>query len=141
MKHEEVTEKIIQAFYTVYNALGYGFLEKVYENAMGVELRQMGLRVIPQKHIQVYYRSEEVGSYFTDLLVDETVIVELKAAASIAGEHEAQLTNYLKASDIEVGLLINFGKKPEFKRKIYQNHLKTNLCQMDLNLSRQGAVQ
>jgi GxxExxY protein len=126
MLHKETTEKIINAFFTVYNALGYGFLEKVYENAMMIELGKTGLRVIPQKNIKVYYKSEEVGDYFADLLVEEVVIVELKAATTISKEHEAQVINYLRATEIEVGLLLNFGKKPEFKRKIFQNHLKKN---------------
>ncbi len=124
MMHEEITEKIINVFYKVYNVLGYGFLEKVYENAMVVELRKSGLGAIPQKNIKVFYETEEVGDYFADLLVEDAVIVELKAAKAIGKEHEAQLTNYLKATTMEVGLLLNFGSKPEFKRKIFQNRLK-----------------
>ena len=124
MKHSEITEKIIKAFYKVYNTLGYGFLEKVYENAMVIELRKMGLLVSQQKRIKVYYENEEVGDYYADLLVDNSVIVELKAAKSLCEEHEAQLINYLKATDIEVGLLLNFGKKAEFKRKIFSNEKK-----------------
>lgn len=124
MLHEETTEKIIKAYYKVYNTLGYGFLEKVYENAMAIELRKMGFKVNKQKNIKVYYESEEVGDYFADLLIDDLIIVELKAADGICENHEAQLTNYLKATTIEIGLLLNFGKKPEFKRKIFHNHLK-----------------
>ncbi len=106
------------------NTLGHGFLEKVYENAMAIELRKMGFKVNKQKNIKVYYESEEVGDYFADLLIDDLIIVELKAAEGICENHEAQLTNYLKATTIELGLLLNFGKKPEFKRKIFHNHLK-----------------
>lgn len=122
--HKELTSKIIQAFYKVYNTLGYGFLEKVYENAMRVELIKMGISVEQQKNIKVYYESEMVGDYFADLLIEELIIVELKAAENICEEHEAQLLNYLKATDIEVGLLLNFGKIPEVRRKIFMNKNK-----------------
>ncbi len=124
MLHEDITEKIINAYYKVYNTLGYGFLEKVYENAMAIEIRKFGLKVNQQKNIKVYYDSSEVGDYFTDLLVEDLVIIELKAAKELSEEHEAQLTNYLRATKIEVGLLFNFGKEPKFKRKIFHNHLK-----------------
>ena len=127
MLHKEITDKIINAYYKVYNTLGYGFLEKIYENAMAIELRKSGLKVSQQKNIKVFYEYEEVGDYFADLLVENLVIVELKAAKDISEEHEAQLTNYLKATTIEVGLLLNFGKDPEFKRKIFHNHLKKKL--------------
>lgn len=123
-KHSDITEKIIKSFYKVYNTLGYGFLEKVYENAMFIELRSLGLFVQKQKQIKVYYQEEKVGEYYADLIVSESVIVELKAAAAICEEHEFQLINYLKATEIEVGLLLNFGKAPVFKRKVFTN--KTN---------------
>ena len=116
-KHSEITEKIIKAFYKVYNTLGYGFLEKVYVNSLLIELRSMGLSVKKQAQIKVYYEDIEVGEYF----VEECVILELKALESLCEEHEFQLINYLKATEIEVGLLLNFGKKPEFKRKIFSN--------------------
>jgi len=122
--HKELTSNVIQAFYKVYNTLGYGFLEKVYENAMRIELTRMNIPVEQQKNIKVYYESEQVGDYFADILVHELVIVELKAAENICEEHEAQLLNYLKATDIEVGLLLNFGKKAEIKRKIFMNKNK-----------------
>ena len=122
--HKEVTSNIIQAFYKVYNTLGYGFLEKVYENAIRIEISKSGLYVEQQKNIKVYYDSEQVGDYYADLLVEDLVIVELKAAETICDEHETQLLNYLKATDIEVGLLINFGKKAEIKRKIFLNKNK-----------------
>lgn len=120
-KHTELTDKIIKAYYKVYNTLGYGFLEKVYENAMFIELKKMNLFVQKQKNISVFYESEEVGDYYADLIVDEKVIVELKAAEGLCEEHECQLINYLKATEIEVGLLFNFGKKPELRRKIFSN--------------------
>ena len=124
MLHGDVTELIIKAFFKVYNTLGYGFLEKVYENAMRIELSKMGLNVLQQKNIKVFYEADQVGDYFADLLVNDLIIVELKAAESICEEHEAQLLNYLKATDIEVGLLLNFGKEPKFKRKFFTNDRK-----------------
>lgn len=124
--HKDITSKIIEAFYKVYNTLGYGFLEKVYENAMRIELNKSGLSTDQQKNIKVYYESQQVGDYYADLLVKDIVIVELKAAESICEEHETQLLNYLKATNIEVGLLLNFGKKAEIKRKIFLNENKKN---------------
>lgn len=124
MLHGDITEEIIKAFYLVYNALGYGFLERVYENAMVIELEKMGLTVCAQKPIAVYYDGRVVGEYFSDLLIQDTVIVELKAIDTLRQEHEYQLINYLKATEIEVGLLLNFGKTPAVKRKIFHNHLK-----------------
>jgi len=120
-KYKDITEKIIEAFYQVYNTLGYGFLEKVYENAMLIELKKLGLTATPQSPIKVYYEEQIIGEYFADILVDGKVIVEIKSAKSLTEEHEAQLLNYLKATDIEVGLLLNFGPKPEIKRKAFDN--------------------
>lgn len=124
MLHGQITEVILKAFYKVYNTLGYGFLEKVYENSMRVELLNMDVNVKQQKNIKVYYEAEQVGDYFADLIVNDLVIVELKAAEDICEEHEAQLLNYLKATDIEVGLLLNFGTKPKFSRKYFTNDKK-----------------
>ncbi|MFA7418810.1 MAG: GxxExxY protein [Melioribacteraceae bacterium] len=124
MLHEESTNQIIKAFYKVNNTLGFGFLEKVYENAMKLELQNAGLKVEQQKNIRVNYNGIEVGDYYADLLINDCVIVELKATESLCEEHEAQLLNYLKATNIEVGLLMNFGKKAEFKRKIFSNENK-----------------
>ncbi|HEV8590762.1 MAG TPA: GxxExxY protein [Pyrinomonadaceae bacterium] len=121
LKHSDTTGKVIRAFYNVYNALGWGFLEKVYENALIVELSEMGFSVERQKAINVYYKDKVVGEYFADLIVEGRVIVELKAAVSISPAHEAQLVNYLKATQFEVGLLLNFGQKAEYKRKISEN--------------------
>ncbi len=121
-KHKDITEKIIKVFYNVYNTLGYGFLEKVYENSMFMELTEMGIQTQKQYPIEVYYRDKRVGEYFADLIVEDKVIVELKAAETICEEHEFQLINYLKATEIEIGLLLNFGKKPQFKRKIFTNY-------------------
>lgn len=119
--HKEITEHILSAYYKVYNELGHGFLEKVYENAMFLELRTKGLFVQKQSKIDVYYEGNLVGEYYADLIVAERVIVELKAAEGIRLEYEAQLINYLKATNIEIGLLLNFGVEPQFKRLIFTN--------------------
>jgi GxxExxY protein len=119
--HNEISEKILKAFYNVYNSLGYGFLEKVYENAMMIELRKLGMNVQRQVPIKVFYEKQLVGEYFADIIVDGKVIVELKAAESLCEAHEFQLINYLKATELEIGLLLNFGKKPQFRRKIFTN--------------------
>jgi len=118
-KHKELTGNIINAFYQVYNTLGYGFLEKVYENALAHELRKRGFKVTQQTPLTVFYDGVVVGEYFADLFVDDSVILELKAADAIAKKHESQLINYLKASNIDVGLVLNFGPKPDISRKVY----------------------
>ena len=123
-KYKELTEKIIGIFYKVYNNLGYGFLENVYENAMVLDFKKENIPAVSQYAIKVLYEDEIVGKYFADILVDGKVIVEIKAAKNLVLEHEAQLLNYLKATDKEVGLLLNFGPKPEFKRKIFDNFRK-----------------
>jgi GxxExxY protein len=123
-KHSDLTDKIINAFYHVYNQLGYGFLEKVYENALAHELRKRGHQVQQQVPIEVFYDGISVGKYFADLLVDEAIILELKSAEAIADMHEAQLINYLKATQIDVGLVLNFGPKPQVKRKVYETARK-----------------
>lgn len=125
-KYTEITEFIIKAFYKVYNTLGYGFLEKVYENAIYIELLKMGLKVEKQKPIKVLYDEREVGAYFADLCIENSVIVELKAAECLCEEHECQLINYLKGMAMEVGLLLNFSKRPEFKRKVFSNPVKSS---------------
>ena len=123
--HSEITDIIIKCFYNVYNKLGFGFLEKVYENALLIELRETGLSATNQLPVDVYYKNLRVGSYYADILVEHKVIIELKAGdATIIEEHELQLINYLRATEIEVGLLLLFGKKPQFKRKLFTNDLK-----------------
>lgn len=116
-----VTGKIIKAFYAVYNTLGFGFLEKVYENALVVELKNLGIKGRRQVPLKVNYKNKTVGDYFADIIVEDIVIVELKAAEALREEHEAQLLNYLRATNIEYGLLLNFGKVPEIKRKVWTN--------------------
>ena len=127
MIHEEITEKILKAFYKVYNTLGFGFLEKVYENALVIELMRLGLMVAQQKDIPVYYEGITVGDYSADILVEDVIILELKAAEGIRNEHFAQLTNYLKATKKELGFVLNFGKKPEYKRMLFTNDIKRSL--------------
>ena len=123
-KHEDLTRRVIEIFYRVYNTLGYGFLEKVYENALVIEFRNSGLEAKPQAPIKVVYDQQIIGEYFVDILVEDCVIVEIKAVRFLVKEHEAQLLNYLKASQMEVGLIFNFGPKPEIKRKVFDNHRK-----------------
>jgi GxxExxY protein len=115
--YSELTGQILSCYYKVYNQLGYGFLEKVYENALKYELGKNGMFVEQQKPIKVKYDDQIVGEYFADLVVNNTVIIELKAAESLREEHELQLLNYLRATESQVGLLLNFGKKPEMRRK------------------------
>ncbi len=122
--HEELTNAIIKSFYEVYNELGCGFLEKVYQNSLYLELKNKGFKVEAQKKIAVYYKGTEVGEYYADLIVEDTIILELKAADCIVKEFENQILNYLRGTECEVGLLLNFGKKPEFKRKIFENYRK-----------------
>jgi GxxExxY protein len=117
LKHELVTKTVIGCAFEVINELGAGFLESVYQNAMLLALRQKGLSVMPQRPINVMFRGESVGDFYADLFVEEKIIVELKAVKAIASEHQAQIINYLNATGIEVGLLINFGNpKLEYKR-------------------------
>ena len=123
-KHSGITELIIKSFYNVYNKLGYGFLEKVYENALLIELRKFDLDCAVQCPIEVFYDDTKVGLYVADIIVNNCVIVEVKAAESLCEEHEAQLTNYLRATDIEVGVLLNFGKKAGVKRKVFSEEYK-----------------
>lgn len=122
--HEEITEKIIKSYFKVYNTLGYGFLERVYEKALAIELRKNGVEVKCQHPISVLYEGEIVGEYFADIIVNNIVVIELKATKELSEENECQLINYLKATDIELGLLLNFGKEPEYKRKIFMNKYK-----------------
>jgi GxxExxY protein len=122
--HSEVTASILKAFFKVYNTLGYGFLEKVYENAMVIELRRMGLKCEAQFSIKVYYEEHIVGRYSADLFVSDVVAVELKAAPTLHPDNDAQLLNYLKATSVEVGMLLNFGPVPDYRRKVMTNKYK-----------------
>lgn len=122
--HSDITSKIIEAFYNVYNTLGYGFLEKVYENAMMIELKKLGLDAKNQIPLKVYYDDMVVGDYNADILVEGLVIVELKSAETLLPKHESQLVNYLRATEAEVGLLLNLGPKPQKKRRVLTNDYK-----------------
>ena len=122
--HKELTDKIIDAFYDVYDELGYGYLEKVYQNSLYLELTERGHKVEAQKEIKIYYRGREVGLYYADMIVDDLILLELKATETIIEAHEAQIINYLRGTDKEVGYVLNFGPKPEFSRKIYTNDRK-----------------
>ena len=121
---QELTEKIIRIFYKVYNELGYGFLEKVYHNALIIEFRSNGFECESKKQLKVFYSGREVGEYFPDIIINNMIILEIKASEVLVYENECQLINYLRATSIEVGLLLNFGKKPEFKRKYFTNDRK-----------------
>jgi GxxExxY protein len=120
MDREHVAHIVIQAFYEVYNTLGYGFLEKNYENALVLELRLRGVKAVQQAPVAVNYKGQKIGDYFVDVLVEDCVILELKTAVELAPEHEAQLLHYLKATNIDLGLLLNFGPKPKVRRLVYE---------------------
>lgn len=123
MTEKEEVDEILKAFYEVYNTLGYGFLERVYQNALYFELINRGFTCEAQKKIEVCYKGRVVGEYYADI-VDQNIILELKVAESLCPEHEYQLINYLRATDIEVGYVLNFGKHAMFKRKIFTNEQK-----------------
>ena len=124
--HSELTSEIIRTFYKVYNTLGYGFLEKVYQNALIIELERSGIKCSSSFAIDVFYEDIKVGYFVADIVAKNLVIIEVKSVDSIGEEHEAQLLNYLKATKIEVGLIVNFGKKLQFKRKVFSSNYKTN---------------
>lgn len=122
--HKELTDKILKAFYEVYNQLKYGFREKIYQKALAYELMQLGIQVETEQPISIFYKGLWMGEYRADLLVERKVILELKAQPTIKDIHEIQLLQYLRAMPIEVGLILNFGIKPEFTRTIFDNARK-----------------
>jgi len=124
LKHRDLTNKIIGTFFEVYNELGFGFLESVYENALVIALREKGFKVEQQVSIPVWFRGQRVGDFVADLLVENVIILELKAVRAFDESHKAQLLNYLRATEIEVGLLLNFGQSAEFKRMAFDNDRK-----------------
>jgi GxxExxY protein len=124
IKYADVTGKIIGIFYDVYNELGYGFLEAVYEESLVIALRQEGLVVNRQVSVPVWFRNQKVGEFRADVTVEECVLLELKCAKDLDPAHEAQILHYLKSTDIEVGLLLNFGLKPQFRRFLFDNERK-----------------
>jgi GxxExxY protein len=131
-KHSELTGKILKAFFQLHKELGYGFSEKVYQVALAFLLEEMGLVVEQQKPIRVYYHGKVIGEYVADMVINGVVLLELKAVESLSDSHAAQMLNYLKATEIEVGLLLNFGPKAEFRRKIYDNPRKGSLSWVKL---------
>jgi GxxExxY protein len=124
LKHEHLTERLIGAYYTLYNDLGHGFLESIYRKAFGLILRDLGLEFKEEFPIEVFYRGISLGEFRMDLLVESCVILELKAMKNIEQAHERQLTNYLRSTNLEVGLLFNFGPRPQFRRLIFDNDRK-----------------
>jgi GxxExxY protein len=125
--HSDITSEVLSAFYDVYNELGYGFLEKVYQNALFNELTQRGIHCQKEYPISVYYKGMCVGDYYADIMIENKIILELKAVKSILPEHLAQLNNYLRATDAEVGLLLNFGLEPQKKRIVFTNDRKNRI--------------
>lgn len=120
LKHKDVTGIIIGCAFNVHNEFGYGFLEKVYKNSLLIELEKSGLKIESEYPIKVKYQNKIVGEYIADIIVNDCVIVEVKAIKELAQIHEVQLVNYLKATGIEIGLLINFGRSVDFKRKVLE---------------------
>ena len=115
----DLTEKIIKCFYCVYDELGSGFLESVYERSLMIEFNNNGLKALNQKSLGVYYKNQLVGDFKVDIIVEDKIIIEIKAVTKLTPQHEAQLINYLKATDVKLGLLVDFGEKLEFKRRIF----------------------
>ena len=124
MLHEQTTARIIGVFYDVYNELGYGFLEKVCQHAMVLALVAAGLSVEQNVPYQVWFRGQVIGHFVADMVVDAKVLVEIKSSSVINPWYDAQLLNYLRVSSIEVGLLLNFGPRPEHRRRILTNDRK-----------------
>jgi len=125
LKHSELTDKIIGVFYDVYNELGHGFLESTYAEAMVMALEESGLRSAREVSVPVWFRGRKVGQYYADMVVEGVVLLELKAARTLESAHEAQLLHYLRATEAEVGLLLNFGLRPQFRRLVFDNNRKT----------------
>ena len=123
-KHWELCHDIVQVFYTVYNELGFGFLEAVYEEALEIALTEAGFSVSRQVATPIWFRGRKIGDYKADLVVNNAVLIELKAARALDSTHEAQTLNYLRATDFEVALLLNFGPKPQFRRLVFENDRK-----------------
>ena len=123
-KYSELTEQIIGIFYEVYNELGFGFLEKVYEEAMAIALKEHGLAVQQQAPVPVWFHGQTIGAYDADLVVNGIVLLELKACKALDSSHEAELLHYLRSTEIEVGLLLNFGPRPQVKRFAFENERK-----------------
>ena len=126
-KHSDLTGKILGAFFQLHKEMGFGFSEKVYQAALAILLEELGMVVEQQKPIKVYFHKKVVGEYVADMVVNGVVLLELKSVEKLTDVHSAQLLNYLKSTEIEVGLLLNFGPEAEFRRKIYDNSRKGSL--------------
>jgi len=126
-KHPDLTGKIFGAFFQVHKDMGFGFAEKNYEAALEISLKELGLVPVRQKEIKVYYHGEVVGEYKADMIVNDAVLLELKSVEKLIDAHDAQMLNYLKSTELEVGLLLNFGREAQFHRKIYDNSRKGSL--------------
>ena len=138
LKHSALSEKIIGVFYDVYNELGHGFLESTYAEAMLMALEESGLSAAREVPVPVWFRGRKVGQYFADLIVEDVVLLELKAARTLESAHEAQLLHYLRATNVEVGLLLNFGLRPQFRRLLFDNErkkIRENPCESVARIS------
>jgi GxxExxY protein len=138
LKHSDLTEKIIGIFYDVYNELGHGFLESTYAEALVVALEESGLSAVREVPVPVWFRGRKVGQYYADLILEGVVLLELKAARALDSAHEAQLLHYLRATDVEVGLLLNFGLRPQFRRLLFDNErkkIRENPCESEAKVS------
>jgi GxxExxY protein len=124
LKHSDLTEKVIGIFYDVYNELGHGFLESTYAEALIVALEESSLSAVREAPVPVWFRGKRVGQYYADVIVEGVLLLELKAARALESAHEAQLLHYLRATEIEVGLLLNFGLRPQFRRLLFDNERK-----------------
>ena len=129
-KHSDLTKRILRAFFDLHTELGYGFSEKVFENSLAILLLERGIKVQQQVPIRVYFHGQVVGEYIADMLINDVVMLELKAVSKINEDHAAQSLNYLKATDIEVGLVLNFGQTAEFRRRVYDNDRKGSMSWM-----------
>ena len=123
-RHHQLTRRVIGVFYEVYNELGFGYLESVYQRSFMVALSEAGIRARSNAPVPVAFRGRNVGTYFADFLVEGVLIVELKACRAIEPAHESQLLNYLRGTSCEVGLLLNFGEKPAIRRLVFSNDRK-----------------
>ena len=129
-KHWDLCHDIVEVYYAVYNELGFGFLEAVYEEALEIALKDAGFRVSRQVDTPIWFRGRRIGKYKADLVVNDVVLLELKAARGLEREHESQVLNYLRATDLEVALLLNFGPKPVFRRLVFENDRKASRVQV-----------
>ena len=137
LKHSELTDKIIGVFYDVYNELGHGFLQSTYAEALAMALKESGVSVVREVPVPVWFRRRKIGQYYADVMVEGLVLLELKASRTLETAHEAQLLHYLRATEVEVGLLLNFGIRPQFRRLLFDNErkkIRENPCESVANI-------